>query len=140
MVPPELDPALTSLLEAMLVKDPYERISLAKVKMHDWCCKKHPMTNDDSESPIGGNDNLHTTTLLPYIRTHYYGPDSHDELITEHQLNETRHQAESQYEQEAGAGGAAGGGAGAGGAAKNRRRRKPVSCINVKSLTTCKQS
>ncbi|KAK3852718.1 hypothetical protein Pcinc_040707 [Petrolisthes cinctipes] len=36
MVPPELDPALTSLLEAMLVKDPYERISLAKVKMHDF--------------------------------------------------------------------------------------------------------
>lgn len=31
--------------------------------------------------------NQHATTILPYLRSHYYASDSEDELITEHELN-----------------------------------------------------
>lgn len=35
VLPEELDPVLRSLLEGMLVKDPYQRMSLAQVKVHE---------------------------------------------------------------------------------------------------------
>nr|WJQ78207.1 serine/threonine-protein kinase [Macrobrachium nipponense] len=132
VVPPELDPVLSSLLEGMLVKDPYQRMSLAQVKCHDWCCKKHPCT--DEEAPIGGDDSQHSISILPYLRSHFYESESEDELITEHQLNESRKQAECGSEtsisdiQDTRD------------RSNKHRRRKPTSCISVKSLASCKQS
>ncbi|XP_042216092.1 serine/threonine-protein kinase stk11-like [Homarus americanus] len=132
VVPEELDPVLKSLLEGMLVKDPYQRMSLAQVKVHDWCCKKHPCT--DEEVSVGGDDDRHSITIVPYLRYHYYDSESEDELITEHELNATRNQAENRSDlsatdlQETR------------GAHNKRRRRKPISCISVKSIASCKQS
>ncbi|KAK7065202.1 Serine/threonine-protein kinase stk11 [Halocaridina rubra] len=132
VVPEELDPVLTSLLEGMLLKDSYQRMSLAQVKSHDWCTKKHP--NTEEEVPIGGDDTRHSISILPYLRSHFYESESEDEFITEHQLNESRNQAECCSENSVSD------------IHDNRdkpgkqRRRKPTSCISVKSLASCKQS
>lgn len=132
VLPEELDPVLISLLEGMLVKDPYQRMSLDQVKVHDWCCKKHPRTEE--EVSVGGDDSRHSITIVPYLRYHYYDSESEDELITEHELNESRIQAENRPDmspadlQETR------------GAHNKRRRRKPISCISVKSIASCKQS
>ncbi|XP_076065846.1 serine/threonine-protein kinase stk11-like isoform X2 [Oratosquilla oratoria] len=93
-IPEELDPVLVSLLEKMLLKDPRKRMSLYKVKNHDWCQKKHPRGLD--EVPVGGEDDRHTMTVVPYLQSHhYYGEEfQSDEYISEHQLNEVWHGTE----------------------------------------------
>ncbi|XP_063598506.1 serine/threonine-protein kinase stk11-like [Penaeus indicus] len=132
VMPEELDPVLKTLLEGMLRKEPSERLSLNLVKSHDWCCKKHPRTEE--EVSLGGDDDRHSITIVPYLRSNYYDSESEEELFTEHQLNESRNQAECKSEmsgtdlQETR------------GAHTKRRRRKPTSCISVKSITSCKQS
>lgn len=136
-VPSELEPALRILLEGMLRKDPYQRMSLAQVKTHDWCCKKHPCT--DEEVAVAGTEH-HTTTILPYLRSHYYVSDSEDELITEHELNETRNQVENRLELSPADLQEKPNGTSKQQQQQQRRRRKPISCISVKSLTSCKQS
>ena len=54
-----------------------------------WCCKKHPHTEEEV-GVLAGTDHRgdqHITTILPYLRSHYYASDSEEELITEHELN-----------------------------------------------------
>lgn len=139
VIPEELDPALCQLLQGMLTKDPIQRMSLLSVKNHNWCRKKHVRTS--SEVSIGGTDSRHSISILPYLRCHHYSEEdihSDDEFFTEHQLNASRV--------------AASGDSSASGAAEvegsetalnkrsSRRNSKPTSCINVRSISNCKQS
>jgi len=115
-------------------------MSLLSVKNHNWCRKKHVRTME--EVPIGGHDPRHSISIIPYLRCHHYSEEdiqSEDEFFTEHELNASRVAA-------SGDSSASGGNeveAGSDTALNKRRSRKnskPTSCINVRSISNCKQS
>jgi len=138
VIPEELDPVLSQLLQGMLIKDPIQRMSLVSVKNHNWCRKKHVRSME--EVSIGGTDPRHSISIIPYLRCHHYSDEdfqSEDEFFTEHELNASRVAA-------SGDSSASGGNEVEGSdTALNKRSRKsskPTSCINVRSISNCKQS
>ncbi len=157
-VPRDLvDPVLESLIRGMLTRDPAERLTLLKVREHDWMRKKHPCSSPPvTVRPRDGDPTL-STTVIPYLCDLHYGSQflndgggegvdgaeggggggggSQLDFVTEHDLHEM------QRRKEEGDGG--GGGEGdpefvsRGSLAASKRKEKTTKCIKVRKISGC---
>ncbi|OTF84169.1 serine/threonine-protein kinase STK11-like protein [Euroglyphus maynei] len=67
-IPEEMDYLLSDLVRAMLCKEPDERISIQRIKQHDWVRKKHPRIEQPVRIPCKvGGDELRSMSVLPYL-------------------------------------------------------------------------
>lgn len=97
-VPEDIDELLQNLLQGMLQKEPKDRLSLQRIREHDWVKKKYVPFYDSVKIPARNNeDPLRSMTVLPYLHDLHYGnreeeDEDSDEYITEHDLQEMRRQ------------------------------------------------
>uniref|UniRef100_A0A6A7FRR0 non-specific serine/threonine protein kinase n=2 Tax=Hirondellea gigas TaxID=1518452 RepID=A0A6A7FRR0_9CRUS len=132
VVPSDLDESLGDLLQQMLNKDPFKRISLQEAKTHRWVQQSHPRDPEDEGVSVWGKRGVHDPhqcSVIPFLQCHHF-PDETRPYITEREINAAE------------AGMAVFESADNSKTASNtrRKRRKPTSCITFKSLANCNQS
>uniref|UniRef100_T1JKR9 Serine/threonine-protein kinase STK11 n=1 Tax=Strigamia maritima TaxID=126957 RepID=T1JKR9_STRMM len=130
-IPDEID----ALLEGMLDKEPNNRFTLQRVRHHDWVKKKHSKNLEYvSIPPSPSGDEYRSMSVIPYLDNLHYGfiDDSEEEFITERQLNEQQQlldaNANNTTEREKTS------------TIEEKKHKKSTSCMNVRKLSTCKQS
>ncbi|KAL7633092.1 UNVERIFIED_CONTAM: hypothetical protein RMT77_016453 [Armadillidium vulgare] len=144
-IPSDLDVTLQRLLEGMLLKNPYDRLSIQEVRKHEWCLRKQ-VPNHEAEVPLVSKKSKGKRyTAIDVIRYQFYEEDeqfsNHRQFITEHELNESRQREEERQQQELTTPDSSEDAASQHGQIlKTSKKRKPLSCINIKGLPSCSQS
>lgn len=126
---------LRSLLDGMLQKVPENRFTLQQIRHHPWFISRPVKLETAIPVPALQCDELHTMTVLPYLIAYHYGSDENSQFVTAQQLND---QCNSMCGD---------------GDKKNARdsislpttksnswRRRPLPCLNMKKLTSCRTS
>ncbi|KAF2349622.1 Protein kinase domain [Trinorchestia longiramus] len=132
VIPSELDSSLAALLQKMLVKDPYERISLQEVKKHRWVVQKIvPLQGEECVSmwEQEGVADPHSSSVIPFLECHHF-PEESIPYITEHERNMSEPNA-SYFKS---------GGYTSPPSNVKKKRHGGSSCISFQTISSCIQS
>ncbi|KAK0082926.1 hypothetical protein PV325_009627 [Microctonus aethiopoides] len=139
-IPDDVEENLASLLRSMLQKEPEDRCTLQEIRRHPWTIIRPERTTDEVAIPPLKGGVCHKMTVLPYLLEYYYGVDNDPMYYTERQLNEERRLQELDRISNDQKSLSSMNNPKSGTHNIKRRWRKPISCISVKKLTSCKPS
>ncbi|KAL0277881.1 UNVERIFIED_CONTAM: hypothetical protein PYX00_005004 [Menopon gallinae] len=129
-IPDELEGNICSLIRGMLHKDPDERFTLQQVKNHSWVLGKPPRTIEFVSMPPLRGDERHSMTTLQYLMELHYSDEEGDNNSSRRNsfkledYDELRTSRNSSITEEK----------------KHKAKWRPMPCVNVSKLSTCKQS
>lgn len=134
-LPDSITEPLRSLLNGMLQKDPNKRFSLQQIRHHPWFLSRPVKNSIAVVVPRLRSDELHRMTVMPYLIEFHYETDmspqyfTETELLNEHQNNNDKEEDVLNTKTNVPTS-----------SKPTSSWRRPLPCLNVKKLTTCRTS